>query len=153
MANPGAFKVILDAKGAEAMVFAFLEKLPFTAIMAAIFMFTVFISYVAGADANTEAMACLCEGKSANDPAPSGTMLKVVWGGLICVVSWVMISFAGGIDGIKILSNLGGFPALLIIGGAMFSLFKMKELLVGAPGAREVAKEEGSESLTPTFAR
>jgi choline-glycine betaine transporter len=130
MANPGAFKVVLDTKGAEAMVYAFLDKMPFSAIMAAIFMFTVFISYVAGADANTEAMACLCEGKSANDPTPSGTMLKVVWGALICVVSWVMISFAGGIDGIKILSNLGGLPALFIIGGSMFSLFKIKTILV-----------------------
>jgi len=153
IANPGAFKVILDAKGAEAMVFAFLEKLPFSSIMAAIFMFTVFISYVAGADANTEAMACLCEGKSANDPAPSGTMLKVVWGGLICVVSWVMISFAGGIDGIKILSNLGGFPALLIIGGSIFSLFKMKELLVDQSVAPKLSKEEASEPYTPTLAQ
>lgn len=131
MNDPGALKVVLDTKGAEAMVYAFLDRLPLSAVVAAIFMFTVFISYVAGADANTEAMACLCEGKSANDPTPSSASLKVVWGALICVVSWVMISFAGGIDGIKILGNLGGLPALLIVGGAMFSLYKIKDLVTG----------------------
>ena len=57
-------------------------------------------------------------------------MLKVMWGTVICVVSWIMISFAGGIDGIKILGNLGGLPALFIVGGSVFSLYKIKILLV-----------------------
>jgi choline-glycine betaine transporter len=153
MASPGAFKVILDTKGAEAMVYAFLDKLPLSAIVAAIFMFTVFISYVAGADANTEAMACLCEGKSANDPTPSGTTLKVVWGGLICVVSWVMISFAGGIEGIKILSNLGGLPALFIIGGAMLSLYKINAILQGKPSTKESTEEAHYGASNPTYAK
>jgi choline-glycine betaine transporter len=154
LSDPGAFKVVLDSKGAEAMVYALLDKLPLSAIMAAIFMFTVFISYVAGADANTEAMACLCEGKSANDPTPSSTLLKAIWGALICIVSWVMISFAGGVDGIKILGNLGGLPALFIIGGSMLSLFKMKEMLTGAPvAAHEHGKDESPVPFESEFAK
>ena len=58
------------------------------------------------------------------------------------MVSWVMISFAGGIEGIKILSNLGGLPALFIIGGAMLSLYKISALLQEYPSAHEMAKEE-----------
>jgi choline-glycine betaine transporter len=40
--------------------------------------------------------------------------MKIIWGLLIATISWIMISFAG-IDGIKMTSNLGGFPALFII--------------------------------------
>lgn len=148
MANPGALKLVLDAKGAEAMVYAFLDKLPISSIVAAIFMFTVFISYVAGADANTEAMACLCEGKSANDETPSSTLLKVVWGAVICVVSWIMISFAGGIDGIKILGNLGGLPALFIVGGSLFSLYKIKIILVDQAAQTDMVEHQNGQFNT-----
>ena len=58
-----------------------------------------------------------------------------------------MISFAGGVDGIKILGNLGGLPALFIIPGWMLSLFKMKEMLTGAPVAMH--KHYKDESLVP----
>ena len=48
--------------------------------------------------------------------APEGNpWLKVVWGVLVGLVAWIMISFsASGVDGVKILSNLGGFPAAIL---------------------------------------
>lgn len=51
-------------------------------------------------------------GISPDSPEPSMAM-KIFWGALLCTVSWVMLSFAG-IDGIKMLSNLGGFPAMFL---------------------------------------
>jgi hypothetical protein len=65
-----------------------------------------------------------------------------------------MISFAGGVDGIKILGNLGGLPALFIIGGSMLSLFKMKEMLTGAPvAAHEHDKDESPVPFESEFAK
>ena len=45
-------------------------------------------------------------------PEP-GVLIKVIWGVTISVVAWVMISYAQ-IDGIKMLSNLGGVPAVIL---------------------------------------
>jgi len=48
-------------------------------------------------------------------------MIKVVWGVTIGFIAWVMTSFAG-IDGIKMMSNLGGLPALFIVLACNISL-------------------------------
>ena len=44
------------------------------------------------------------------------SLLKVVWGATVGAVTWIVISF-GGIDGIKMASNLGGFPNLFLFIG------------------------------------
>lgn len=40
-------------------------------------------------------------------------MIKIFWGVLIGLLGFIMLS-TSGIDGIKILSNIGGLPGLLI---------------------------------------
>ena len=40
--------------------------------------------------------------------------LKIIWGSIIGASAVIMINYAG-IDGIKMLSNIGGLPALLLI--------------------------------------
>jgi len=53
---------------------------------------------------------------------PEGrTWIKVAWGTLVGLAAWIMISFAE-VDGIRMLSNLGGFPA------ACFLLFVLAAL-------------------------
>jgi hypothetical protein len=64
-----------------------------------------------------------------------------------------MISFAGGIEGIKILSNLGGLPALFIIGGAMLSLYKINAILQGKPSTKESTEEAHYGVSNPTYAK
>jgi len=50
--------------------------------------------------------------------------IKIVWGSIIGVIAAVMISSAG-IDGIRLLCVLGGFPALFIILMVGIGLLKM----------------------------
>jgi choline-glycine betaine transporter len=46
---------------------------------------------------------------------PEGnTWLKILWGTAVGTVAWIMISFTGGVEGVKMLSNLGGFPAAFL---------------------------------------
>jgi len=100
--------------GAESAVYALLEQYPFSSVVIAIFVFTTFLSFVTGADANTEAMGAIStRGVRADNPGAS-PLLKFAWGLAIGIVSWVMVSFAG-LNGIRMLSNLGGFPALLLV--------------------------------------
>ena len=61
--------------------------------------------------------------------------MKVTWGVIVGIVAWVMVSFVG-IDGVKMLSNLGGLPALFIVliaTGSLWVWLKNPEQLNRAP--------------------
>ncbi|MBT8070776.1 MAG: BCCT family transporter, partial [Gammaproteobacteria bacterium] len=62
-------------------------------------------------------------GFDADTEERAGHGVKVLWGSIIGVVSWTMVSFVG-IDGIKMLSNLGGLPAAIIILASSLTLCK-----------------------------
>jgi choline-glycine betaine transporter len=104
---------LLANSGPEAVLYAVLAALPFAKIIIPFYLFIVFISFVTAADSNMAAMGGISSsGISPESPEPS-IMIKIVWGVTVSVISWVMISFAK-IDGIKMLSNLGGVPAILL---------------------------------------
>lgn len=111
----------LQATGPESVVYTMLSNLPLAALTTAVFIFTSFLSYVTAADSNTEAIASLCVNDATghmaygdDDKQLSSLPMKAIWGVSIGIAAWGMTSFFG-IDGIKMLSNLGGLPALLIV--------------------------------------
>lgn len=112
---------ILEGGGnAGEIIFTLFDALPIAQVFAIIYLITAFLSYVTAADSNTSAMSGISsEGISPTNPeAPK--WIQIIWGTLIGIIAWVMISFGGsegaqGLDGIRMLSNLGGFPALLLI--------------------------------------
>lgn len=115
---------LLNQSGPESIVYRIFEELPLSTLVAVIFLFTAFLSYVTAADSNTEAMGGISStGISPNTPSPP-IAIKVVWGLTIGSVAFVMVSLAG-IDGVKMLSNLGGLPALLLIMAINFGLLKL----------------------------
>ncbi len=104
----------LTIDGPESIIYELFEYIPFTSILAAVFLITAFLSYVTAADSNTEAMGGISStGISPEAPAPP-VLIKLVWGIAIGTVAFVMINMAG-IEGIKMLSNLGGLPALFLL--------------------------------------
>ncbi|MFK7934751.1 MAG: BCCT family transporter [Saprospiraceae bacterium] len=114
----------LQTGGPEAIIYALFERLPFSALMSFLFLLIAFLSYVTAADSNTSAMASISStGISPETPEPP-LFIKVAWGASVGVIAWVMVAFAG-IDGIKMASNLGGFPALFLIIAVAGSLIKL----------------------------
>ncbi|MFT7017845.1 MAG: choline-glycine betaine transporter [Cyclobacteriaceae bacterium] len=104
----------LAALGPESVIYKVFEELPLRYIIAPLFLLTAFLSYVTAADSNTEAMGGISStGISPEDPSPP-VVIKVAWGVTIGAVAFIMINRAG-IDGIKMLSNLGGLPSLFLI--------------------------------------
>ena len=89
------------------------------------FVVTAFLSFVTAADSNTSAMGGLSStGISPESPEP-GILIKIVWGTTIGLLAWIMITFTrtegvkdDGLNGIRMLSNLGGLPALFLCIGA-----------------------------------
>ncbi|MDQ0243709.1 choline-glycine betaine transporter [Bacillus fengqiuensis] len=115
---------ILANQGPESVLYAVLSDLPLSYLIIPFYLFIVFISFVTAADSNISAMSGISStGITPESPEPS-MMIKFVWGITIGAVSWIMISFAK-IDGIKMLSNLGGVPALILGLLIVFALIKV----------------------------
>ena len=101
------------AEGPEFVVYEFLSHYPLALLLIPIFLLVVFLSYVTGSDAYTTTLGGIsATGISPSSPEPP-KLMKIFWGVLIGLVAWIMLASAG-IDGVKILSNLGGLPALIL---------------------------------------
>ncbi|MBT8220625.1 MAG: BCCT family transporter [Bacteroidia bacterium] len=109
----GLYTLLQDV-GPEMVVFNMLEYIPFTDLLTIVFIVAAFISYVTAADSNTSAMSGISAVGITPDNPEAPIMIKVAWGSLIGIISWVLITYAG-IDGIRMASNLGGLPALVIV--------------------------------------
>jgi glycine betaine transporter len=105
---------VLNKDGYESVIYAIMNSYPLKAALSLFFIFIVFLSYVTAADSNTEAMSAMSTKNISADSASAPIFLKIIWGVLIGATAYIMIS-AAGIEGIKMLSNLGGLPALLLL--------------------------------------
>jgi glycine betaine transporter len=104
----------LVEKPFESISYAVLRSLPLGVVMVLFYLLSAFVCFVTSADSNTTAMAGISsQGVSLENPEGSLT-LKVAWGLLVGATAWTMITFAN-VDGIKYLSNLGGFPAAILL--------------------------------------
>ncbi len=123
----GALYSLMRLQGEEAVIYEIFNHLPLAQATVALFVFVTFLSYVTAADSNTEAISHLCtEGARHNlhSQVAASVKLKLIWGVSIGTVAWIMVSFAK-IDGIRMMSNLGGLPAMFIILGLNVALIKM----------------------------
>lgn len=114
MQGTAALGESLSNNGAESVIYAIMNQYPLMKVVPLIFVIIVFLSYVTAADSNTEAMGGISSKEISAEYASPPVMIKVIWGICIGATAYIMVS-AAGIEGIKILSNLGGFPALLLL--------------------------------------
>ncbi|SMP25636.1 Choline-glycine betaine transporter [Algoriphagus winogradskyi] len=108
------YKGLFLNSGPESIIYQVFEDMGYFKMFAQLFILGIFISYVTAADSSTDALASISMKKQDGDPFRSDTNLKVIWGVLIGFLSWVMITFSG-IDGVRILSVIGGLPALFFL--------------------------------------
>lgn len=124
-ANSGVLKQALDVTGPESVTFVALEALPFSQLVIPLLLLLSFISYVTAADSNTTAISDICQKlKSDEKSAKLSRNLKIIWIVLLAFTAWVMVAFSG-IDGVRMLSNVGGLPALFIVIGLQLALLRM----------------------------
>jgi len=115
---------VLQESGVENVMFAIFQELPFASIVSFIFLISAFLSFVTASDSNTSAMSGLSStGISPESPEPS-LWIKIIWGITIGAVSLIMVTNSG-VDGVKMVSNLGGFPALFFMILAAWALVKL----------------------------
>lgn len=108
----------MNEQGSGAAAYAVLGALPLSGLLIGIYLVAVIISFVTATDSTTNAMASICTSGISNGGEEAPLSIKIIWGVVVGVVALVFISTLG-IDGIKMMSYLGGFPALLL---SFFSL-------------------------------
>ncbi len=109
----GSLYNLLSQDGPQSVIFQLLDDAGWRMGGAVFLLVIVFISYVTAADSNTTAMSAICT-KGITPEAPEAPVyLKLLCGLTIALIAWVMITYAG-LDGIRILSVLGGFPILFL---------------------------------------
>ena len=148
----GALTAALNERGPDAVVYALFDAFPLAALIAAAFIILSFISFVTAMDSNTHSIAAVClkPAKSRDDERRSAMPVKIFWGTLVGAVAWVMTSTTG-IDGVRMLSNLGGAPglAILIAMGAVIIIIRINwldEIRAGAQPASSTKSETGKVS-------
>lgn len=114
MADGGRLYELMTSAGEESVMYAVLNELPGGSVFALITLIMVFISYVTAADSNISAMSAISTTGIDPKHPEAPIAIKVIWGLVIGTLSWIMLTYAG-IDGIRLLSVLGGFPAMFIV--------------------------------------
>ena len=115
---------VLKTQGEENILYVVLNQFPLAKVIGIAFLLIAFLSYVTAADSNISAVGGISsQGISPESPEPV-LSIKIIWGVSIGLISWIMVAFAG-IDGIKMTSTLGGFPALLLVLGIVWGMIRL----------------------------
>ena len=101
-------KSALD-QGPEFVLYAVLDHLPVAGALAALIIVVSFLSYVTAADSSLDVVS-----KLVVERGTARLSLRLVFALAVGFAAWIMTSLSG-IDGVRVLSNLGGLPALFII--------------------------------------
>lgn len=104
---------IMLEQGSAAAGFAVLSYLPLSKVMIGIYLIAIFISFITATDSTTNAMASISTTGITDGKQEAPTYIKIIWGATVGMVSLIFITSLG-IDGIRMLSYLGGFPAMFL---------------------------------------
>jgi len=114
----------LDGNDPSKVLYAFLDQLPLGKILVPLLLITAFLSFVTTADGNTDTMSNISSTGISPEHTESKRSVKIAWGALMAVFCWIVVT-SFKLDGIRMLSNLGGFPALFLCLGIAVSALKV----------------------------
>ena len=105
----------IQASGMQSTVFNVFNQFPFAKIFTIVFVFTICTSLITYADPMTSILSVLsC--KSVNIEQEPPTFLKLIWGVFIGSIAYILI-VTGGIDGVRGMFTLIGFPLIFLLLG------------------------------------
>ena len=125
--TPGSLNSVMEAGGPERVLYAVLDALPAGVALAALVVILSYLSYVTAADSSTSVLAQITDHDS--EPRPDGVQPrragpKIAFAIAVGLAAWSMVTLSG-IDGVRMLSNLGGLPALFIVSAFNITLIWM----------------------------
>lgn len=108
--------------GMESMVYILLSQFPFSKILMGLFVVTIVFSFATMTDSLVATLAIIStKGIHVNEEPPK--RLKIVWGIVVGLIAYVLC-VAGGIEPVRGLISLAGFPMMLFTFAMCISLVK-----------------------------
>ncbi|MFM8346667.1 MAG: BCCT family transporter, partial [Bacteroidota bacterium] len=120
---------LLQLSGPESIIFEVLGRLPWATVWVVFYFILIFLSFVTAGDSTISAMSSLSTSGISKDRQEAPAGVTILWSVVVGLTSWFMVSQAG-LDGIRLTSNLGGFPALWLYLLIIIGMFK---LIVNGP--------------------
>ncbi|BBB12094.1 BCCT family transporter [Sphingopyxis sp. FD7] len=120
----GGLYTLLTSAGPDPLLYHLFSELGGGLPVLVLLIGAIFISYVTAADSNVSAMSALSTHGISPETPEAPLAVKIAWGITVGLVATILVA-SSGIDGIRMMSVLGGFPALFIILGAAMSLAVM----------------------------
>ena len=114
---------IMSEQGSGAAAYAVLGELPFSSMIIGLYLLAVMISFITATDSTTNAMSSISTSGISVGDEEAPLSIKLIWGIIIGGIALVFITTLG-LDGIKMMSYLGGFPALFL------GLFSIASLII-----------------------
>lgn len=124
----------MESAGMESAVYTMLENLPAGMALVPVLVIVVLLSVVTAADSTTNVLGNLC--CQGEEQEAGMIFVKVVWGVLLGAMSILMVC-SKGIAGIKMISVIGGIPAVFLLLLSGISLLK-NIMLVSAGNGQPV---------------
>ncbi len=124
ISSDGTIYELMSNNGEESVMYYVFESLSGGSLLGMFALIIIFLSYVTAADSNLSAMSALSTVGISLDQPEGDLRMKVIWGVVIGMITCIML-LSTGIDGIRILSVLGGTLALFIIILAALGIVKM----------------------------
>ncbi|WP_085523732.1 BCCT family transporter [Tuberibacillus sp. Marseille-P3662] len=115
--------------GLQLSLFAFLEKFPLSTIIGWVILVAIYLSFTTLADSLTTTMSSLTTtGNTIKNPEPP-PRIKIFWGSVMGLMALLTVTSGtggeiSGIDAVKQMATLAGFPVLFLIIMQIFSTVK-----------------------------
>jgi len=114
----------IQSNGVESAVFMFFNQLPLAMFIKAIFLVLILVSFVTLANGMTTTVSILSCRLPQNYTGEPPAAMKIIWGLIMGSMGLITVCFAEGINGVKMLSVVVGFPTMFLAIAAIFSLLK-----------------------------
>ncbi len=154
-ANPGLMSDVLKsdpARGFGQLIYILFNNYPGSMLTKLAYIFICVLSFATAANANLDAIGSLCTTGITPERTVSPMWLKVFWGGCIATVAYMGMTYMG-LDAIRALFNLSGFPGLIIAIGGCAAFIKIAFMVQGsevAPVLEAVYEKPVVENETET---
>ncbi len=133
---------IMNEQGSGAAGYAILSQFPLSGLLIVIYLIAVIVSFATATDSTTNAMASICTTGITEAEQEAPLYLKVLWGAIIGTMAVIFLATFGG-EGIKMLSYLGGFPALIL---GILSLISLVVIMKRPQKYDVVSKQQKEEN-------
>ncbi len=125
----GAMSQADKTAGFGSLIYLLLDQYPLPFVSKILYLLVCAISYVTAANANLDAISILCTQGITPEKVSSPLWIKVFWGACIATVAYLGMT-GMGLDAIRALFNMSGFPGLIIALGGCAAFIKVAYLLL-----------------------